>query len=170
MSETIPEINQLLAQLDSGVRALVTECSEPPTIVGIRTGGLWLAQYLSRALALDEPVSEIDVGFHRDDFATRGLGERAIAPSYIHGNIDAADVLLVDDVLHTGRTVRAALNAIFEYGRPRRVWLAVLVEREGRQLPLQADVAGARLTLPSSVRLRLGGPDPLALTLTPVAA
>lgn len=167
MQTAVPDIEPLLQSLTSGVSDLLADI-QAPLVIGIRTGGLWLAGYLVQTLDLGVPVNEIDVGFHRDDIATRGIGDRAIAPTRIDGTVDGRDVLLVDDVLHSGRTVRAALNAIFEYGRPQRVWLAVLVARSGRQLPICADVAGARLDIPADQRLRLGGPDPLTLTLTPI--
>ncbi len=133
-----------------------------PAVVGIHTGGLWVAGALARSLGLDEDVGEIDIGFHRDDFGERGIQQR-IRPTRIPGTLEGRPVLLVDDVIHTGRTVRAALNAIFEFGRPDRVWLAALVARPGRQLPIQPDAVGAELDLPEEVRVRLSGPDPLEL-------
>lgn len=167
MPTAVPDIEPLLERLTEGVAALI-DGADAPLVIGIRTGGLWLARYLVDELQLQSAVNEIDVGFHRDDFATRGIGERSIAPTRIDGTVDGREVLLVDDVLQSGRTVRAALNAIFEYGRPRRVWLAVLVARSGRQLPICADVCGAELEIPAGQRLRLGGPQPLSLTLTEV--
>lgn len=133
-----------------------------PVVVGIHTGGLWVARALARDLSLGEDVGEIDIGFHRDDFGERGIQQR-IRPTRIPGTLEGRPVLLVDDVIHTGRTVRAALNAIFEFGRPDRVWLAALVSRPGRQLPIQPDAVGAELDLPENLRVRLSGPVPLKL-------
>lgn len=115
--------------------------------IGIRRGGVDVARALRERIAPGAPFGELDIAFYRDDFGTRGLHPR-VGPSAIDFGIDGRTVVLVDDVVGTGRTVRAALNEIFDYGRPERVVLATLVDRGGRELPFAADVIGARLTVP----------------------
>jgi pyrimidine operon attenuation protein/uracil phosphoribosyltransferase len=122
--------------------------SRPLAIVGIHSGGAWLAQRLHDELAPAAPLGFLSSAFHRDDFAARGLrAAGGKGSTRIDFGIDGADVLLVDDILYTGRTVRAALNELFDYGRPARVELAVLLDRGGRELPVQADHLGARIPL-----------------------
>jgi pyrimidine operon attenuation protein/uracil phosphoribosyltransferase len=123
-------------------------------LVGIWSGGAWLAQALQRDLGREGAPGVISSRMHRDDFAERGLAG-TVGATRLAADIDGAPVLLVDDVLHTGRTTRAVLNELFDYGRPSRVALAVLVDRNGRELPLQADLAAARVSLPASQRLHL---------------
>jgi pyrimidine operon attenuation protein/uracil phosphoribosyltransferase len=128
--------------------ALAARFADPagrrPAIVGIHRGGAWLAKRLHAELAPDVPLGFLSSAFHRDDLSARGL--RAVGgagTTKIDFDVDGADILLVDDILYTGRTVRAALNELFDYGRPRRVELAVLLDRGGRELPVQADHVGA---------------------------
>jgi pyrimidine operon attenuation protein/uracil phosphoribosyltransferase len=140
----------LYAQLQGGVRGLLA----PETrLVGIWSGGAWLAQRLQADLAL-EPVGTVSSRMHRDDFGERGLAAGADATTLPFA-VDGADILLVDDVLYTGRTIRAVLNELFDYGRPARVRLAVLVDRGGRALPVAAAFAAATVALPPAQRLRL---------------
>lgn len=113
-------------------------------LVGIYTGGAWVAERLHRALGLSVPLGVIAVTLHRDDFGRIGL-HREARRSQIPFPVDGREVVLVDDVLHTGRTVRAALNEIFDFGRPKAVRLAVLADRSGRELPVGADFTGARV-------------------------
>ncbi|MFK7955906.1 MAG: bifunctional pyr operon transcriptional regulator/uracil phosphoribosyltransferase PyrR [Lysobacterales bacterium] len=136
-----------------------------PHIVGIHTGGCWVAHYLADALDISaHQVGQLDVGFHRDDFARRGM-RKAPLPTLMPNDISNQQVLLVDDVLHTGRTVRAAINALFDYGRPSRIWLAVLADRGDRQLPYHADFVGLSVQAELDQQLRLTGPAPLKLVL-----
>ena len=111
--------------------------------IGVRRGGVDVARRLRGRVAPDAPFGELDIAFYRDDFATQGLHPR-VGPSAIDFDVEGRSVVLVDDVLGTGRTVRAALNEIFDWGRPASVLLAVLVERGDRELPIRADVVGAR--------------------------
>ncbi len=129
-------------------------------VIGIHRGGVWLARRLHQALGLPDEIGELDIGFHRDDYGVHGMQSEA-RPSRIPFDVNAARLILVDDVLHTGRTIRAAMNEIFDYGRPAHIWLAVLVDRPGRQLPIQADMIGLRLEQDLPVKLR--GPNPLHL-------
>lgn len=154
----LPNVGELLATLTAQCEAFLDLDEEEPLIVGVRTGGSWVAAALAERLGLASP-GEVDIGFHRDDFHKRGL-QRTIRPIRIE-TTEARSVLLVDDVLHSGRTVRAAINALFEFGRPARIRLAVLVDRNGRELPIQADAAATRLTLAAGLRLKLRDEDGL---------
>ncbi len=113
-------------------------------LIGIYTGGAWIAERLHRALGLSAPLGFLAVTLHRDDFGRIGL-HRESRRSQIPFPVDGREVVLVDDVLHTGRTIRAALNELFDFGRPRAVRLAVLAERDGRELPISPDFLGARI-------------------------
>lgn len=149
----LPDAHSLCEKLAEQIRPHIT----PDTaLVGIHTGGVWLAERLHAALGLAAPLGTIDVAFYRDDFGSRGLHARP-RKSEIPFDIDARPVILVDDVLYTGRTTRAALNELFDYGRPARVELAVLVDRGERQLPISPTYCPLTLTqaLPAGSRLRL---------------
>jgi pyrimidine operon attenuation protein/uracil phosphoribosyltransferase len=137
---------------------------EDAAIVGIHTGGVWIANRLHTLLGLSHPPGELDINFYRDDFSRKGL-HPVVHPSSLPFEVDGKDILLVDDVLHTGRTIRAAMNELFDYGRPASIHLIALVERNGRELPIQADVCGHRLVLAPEQHIKLGGPDPLTLEI-----
>ncbi len=141
----------LVAQLREGVRGLLT----PQTrLVGIWSGGAWLAQRLQADLGLTGPAGTVSSRMHRDDFGERGLAAGADATALPFA-VDGADILLIDDVLYTGRTLRAVLNELYDYGRPARVRLAVLVDRGGRELPVAAAYAAATVALAPAQLLRL---------------
>lgn len=125
-----------------------------PAIVGIFSGGAWLAERLAAELQLTQRLGFIDVSFYRDDFAEKGLHAQ-VKPSQIGFEVNGASILLVDDVLYTGRTTRAAINELFDYGRPDRILLAALVDRGGRELPIAADLVAATVTLPPGQSLVL---------------
>lgn len=129
-----------------------------PLLIGIHTGGAWLATSLQSALGLTTPLGTLDISFYRDDFSRVGLNPQVKA-SDLPQAVDGRDIILVDDVLHTGRTIRAALNEIFSYGRPERVCLAVLIERPGRELPIRADVVGQSLNLAADQQAKLSNTD-----------
>jgi pyrimidine operon attenuation protein/uracil phosphoribosyltransferase len=135
-----------------------------PAMIGIHTGGVWLARHLHRALGLSRPLGTLDISFYRDDFSRAGMHPQ-VRPSHLPFDVDDQHIVLVDDVLHSGRTVRAALNEIFDYGRPASVTLAVLVERTGHELPVCADVCGIRLDLKPDEQVKLTGPENLQLTV-----
>lgn len=142
----LPEAEDLIEQLIDMMRPAMT----PETaLVGIHTGGAWLAERLHAVLALAAPLGSIDVAFYRDDLAGRGLYAKA-RRSEIPFDVEGRPIVIVDDVLYTGRTTRAALNELFDYGRPARVDLAVLVDRGGRELPIEARFCAHRLTQPLS--------------------
>jgi pyrimidine operon attenuation protein/uracil phosphoribosyltransferase len=165
LNSKLPAVDPLIDTLCQRLQEqLKQRGAKKPQIVGVHTGGFWVAERLAAMLGIGGPIGAIDIGFHRDDFDERGL-RRPTGPTQIEGIVEARTVVLVDDVLHTGRTVRAAINAIFEYGRPTDILLAALVSRGGRQLPIQADAIGVELDLPAGQRLKLTGPDPMVLTL-----
>ncbi len=135
-----------------------------PTLVGLHTGGVWIAQRLQTLLGIPEALGSLDISFYRDDFSRLGMHPQ-VKPSHLPFDVDGRHIILVDDVLYTGRTVRAALNELFDYGRPRSVLLAALVDRGGRELPIEANVVGTRLTLRTDENIKLSGPEPLQLIL-----
>ena len=148
----------LYRELLRGVRTL----REPTTrLAGIASGGAWLAERLQKDLGLDGEAGVLSSSMHRDDFAQRGLA--ASVQTTLPFDVNGADILVLDDVLYTGRTVRAVLNELYDYGRPARVRLAVLVDRGGRELPVQADFAAARVVLPAAQSLALARTDAGAL-------
>ncbi|RCX09231.1 bifunctional pyr operon transcriptional regulator/uracil phosphoribosyltransferase PyrR [Extensimonas vulgaris] len=140
----------LYRELLHGVRALMAPATR---LAGIASGGAWLAERLQKDLGLPGAPGVLSSALHRDDFAQRGLS--ASAQTTLPFDVEGADILLLDDVLYTGRTLRAVLNELFDYGRPARVRLAVLVDRGGRELPVQADFAAARVALPPTQSLAL---------------
>ncbi|MDM8557625.1 bifunctional pyr operon transcriptional regulator/uracil phosphoribosyltransferase PyrR [Candidatus Parabeggiatoa sp. HSG14] len=133
-------------------------------MIGIHTGGVWVAERLHSLLNLSTPLGQLNIAFYRDDFSHIGLHPH-VKPSTLPLEVENRHIILVDDVLHTGRTIRAALNEIFDYGRPASVTLAVLVERNGRELPIQPDVIGCSLCLENGKHIKLHGPDPLCLEI-----
>ena len=135
----LPDPEALVRGLAEQMRDRV---SKDAGLVGIFTGGAWVAERLHRALGLTAPLGVLAVTLHRDDFGRIGL-HRESRRSQIPFDVDGHEVILVDDVLHTGRTIRAALNELFDFGRPGAVRLAVLADRGGRELPVAADFTGA---------------------------
>ena len=167
-SPNLPEAEALLSAL---VAAMRPHAGPAMALVGIHTGGVWLAQRLHAALGLAVPLGSIDVSFHRDDYSSKGL-RRGAKGSSIPFDVAAAQIVIVDDVLYTGRTIRAAMNELYDYGRPARIDLAVLVDRGGRELPICARYCARTLAepLPASQELVLAraGSDassPLSLLL-----
>jgi pyrimidine operon attenuation protein/uracil phosphoribosyltransferase len=149
---TLPDAEALLAKLAEQIRR---DARPDTALVGIYTGGVWIAERLHRMLGLSTPMGTIDVAFYRDDYKKTGL-HAGVKPSDIPFKVEDADIILVDDVLYTGRTIRAALNEIFDYGRPTSIRLAALVDRGGRQLPICPQFVGATLevALDQSIELR----------------
>jgi len=141
----------LYAQLRDGVGGLLDADTR---LVGIWTGGAWLARRLQADLGRQGEAGTLSSRMHRDDFGERGLAAGADATALPFA-VDGADILLIDDVLQTGRTIRAVINELYDYGRPSRVRLAVLVDRGGRELPIEPQYAAARVQLPASQALRL---------------
>jgi len=160
---TLPDAERLLDRLIDQIRPDIRPES---ALVGIHTGGVWIAQRLHIALGLRLPMGTIDVAFYRDDYKQKGLAS-AVRPSDIPFSVEDAHIILVDDVLYTGRTIRAAMNEIFDYGRPTSIRLAALVDRGGRQLPICPQYIGAEVTVAAqeSVELRRDSAGRLSLTL-----
>jgi pyrimidine operon attenuation protein/uracil phosphoribosyltransferase len=151
MSNLVLDAEALYRELLRGVQQLRTPQTQ---LVGITSGGAWLAERLQKDLGLAGDHSVISSSMHRDDFAKRGLSG-AGQQTQLGFDVNDAHILLLDDVLYTGRTIRAVLNELFDYGRPASVKLAVLVDRGGRELPVQADYAAARVVLPDTQSLEL---------------
>ena len=147
----LPDAEQLLARLLNQMKPVVG----PDTgIIGIHTGGVWVAQRLHAALGIQIPYGTLDVSFYRDDFEKIGL-HRDVKTSDLPFDVEARRLILVDDVLYTGRTIRAAMNVLFDYGRPASIQLAALVDRGGRELPVAADYLGGEISLAVSQSLAL---------------
>lgn len=140
----------LYAELLRGVGRMITAETR---LVGVASGGAWLAERLQHDLQLSGAVSVISSAMHRDDYSSRGL--TSSAQTQLHFDVNGAHILILDDVLYTGRTLRAVINELFDYGRPASVQLAVLVDRGGRELPVQPDFAAARVTLGAQQSLAL---------------
>ncbi len=161
----LPDIESLLQQLQTETRARLKERNiVEARIVGIHSGGAWVAQRLRAALGWNEPIGTLDISFYRDDFTRVGI-HPTVRPSQIPWDLENRHLILVDDVLYTGRTVRAALNELFDYGRPASVMLVALISRNGRELPMEAAAVGARIELPLNQQIKLRGPDNLRLEL-----
>jgi pyrimidine operon attenuation protein / uracil phosphoribosyltransferase len=139
----LPDAEQALAALVERMRGAVDHDAR---FVGIYSGGAWLAERLAAAIPGDHPVGYIDVSFYRDDYRRKGL-KPEVKRTALPFEVEGATIVLVDDVLYTGRSVRAAINELFDFGRPGRIELAVLVDRGGRELPIEATYAGARLAV-----------------------
>ncbi|MEM7207978.1 MAG: bifunctional pyr operon transcriptional regulator/uracil phosphoribosyltransferase PyrR [Pseudomonadota bacterium] len=123
-------------------------------MIGVQSGGIKIAEILHQKLQLTQPLGSLNIAFYRDDFSRIGL-HPTVTPSALPFDVENQTIILVDDVLYSGRTIRAAMNEIFDYGRPSRIILAVLVERKGHELPIRADVAGQRMALESDVQVKL---------------
>ena len=133
-------------------------------MIGIHTGGDWLAETLHERLGLQQPLGTLSINFYRDDFSRRGFNP-VVNPSSLPFNVDDRPILLVDDVLHTGRTIRAAMNELFDYGRPASISLVVLAERDGRELPIEPRYCGKHFELDANQHIQLHGPTPLELEI-----
>jgi len=164
--EELASPDKLLAELAEKLKTMLVERAiEQPLMVGIHTGGVWLANTLHQKLGIAQPLSTLDISFYRDDFSRIGMNPK-VKPSQLPSQIDDRHIILVDDVLHTGRTIRAAMNEIFDYGRPASITLVCLVERSGREIPIQADIVGQHLHLKEGQHIKLTGPDPLEFIVT----
>lgn len=149
------DTSALLDTLSSELRNLLKSRNiENPVMIGIHTGGLWVAEELHKNLDIQQPLGALNITFYRDDFTRIGMHPQ-VQPSNLPFNVDDQHIILVDDVLHTGRTIRAALNEIFDYGRPASVMLAVLIERGCHELPISADVAATQIKLEKNQHIKL---------------
>ena len=157
-----PDVNTLL---DTMAADIASKDLKNPLLIGIHSGGVWLANELHKRLGLEDPVNTIDITFYRDDYEKIGL-QPNVKGSHLPSDMHNRDVLLVDDVLFTGRTIRAAMNEIFDFARPDSITLVVLVDRGGRELPIQADITGKKIELEANQHIKLSGPDELVLQIT----
>ena len=166
MPENNIDVQQLIRTLKSGLDQYLQEHDRnDPLFIGIHTGGVWIAQRLHKLFGSAHPLGALNIAFYRDDFSRIGLHPR-VTPSSLPFDVTDRHVILVDDVLYTGRTVRAAMNELFDYGRAASICLAVLVDRSGRELPIRADVTGKSLALNANQHIKLSGPDPLTLVVS----
>src|SRR5687767_4102707 len=161
----LPDAERLCEQLVGELRPRIGPKS---AMVGLYTGGAWLAERLHAMLGMKTPLGLMDIAFYRDDYAARGL-KHDPKRTKIPFDVNGCDLLLVDDVLYSGRTVRAAMNELFDYGRPESISLVVLADRGGRQLPICAQYCGAQVEVPAGMRLTLKKQDSgnLMLALEP---
>ncbi|WP_430010087.1 bifunctional pyr operon transcriptional regulator/uracil phosphoribosyltransferase PyrR [Methylophaga lonarensis] len=162
---THAEIDALLDQMADSIRSQLA--GRQPLLIGIHTGGVWVAKALAQRLGedfFDGPLGTLNIAYYRDDFTRIGMHPQ-VTPSDLPFSVDDRHLLLVDDVFYSGRTTRAALNEIFDYGRPASVTLAVLVERDGRQLPIRPDIAGVSIELPEKQQIKLHNTGGLHLKL-----
>ncbi len=148
--QAVSDVPALYRALLQGVGAL---CRDTSRLVGIATGGAWLAERLQSDLKLPGEHGVLSSAMHRDDFAQRGLSARE--PTRLGFDVNGAHIIVVDDVLYTGRTIRAVINELYDFGRPASVSLAVLIDRNGRELPIQANFAAVRIELPASKSVAL---------------
>src|SRR6185503_323124 len=157
----LPDAEALLPRLADDLRA---RAAPDAAMIGLYTGGAWLAERLHAMLGLQTPLGLMDIAFYRDDYNKEGL-KHDPKRTKIPFDVEGRDLLLVDDVLYTGRTVRAAMNELFDYGRPRSISLVVLADRGGRQLPIEPQHCGAKIEVPAGKRLRLKRADSGKLSL-----
>jgi pyrimidine operon attenuation protein/uracil phosphoribosyltransferase len=136
-----------------------------PVMIGIHTGGVWIAERLHQLMQIEAPLGQLDISFYRDDFTRIGMNPQ-VKPSQISFDVEDQHIVLVDDVVQSGRTIRAAMNEIFDFGRPASITLVTLIERSGRELPIQPDIIGLEPPLSNNEHIRLQGPEPLGLEIS----
>jgi len=146
-------VEQLLDNMQRQLAPLVAN-NPDVVMIGIKTGGVLVGEALHAALSINAPLGELNISFYRDDFSTIGL-HPVVGPSQLPVSIDGKHIILVDDVLSTGRTVRAAMNELFDFGRPASIILAVLVQRDGQELPIRADVVGQSMSVDEAENIQL---------------
>lgn len=161
MTVQLPDAELLVDRLAASLRP---DLRPDHALVGIHTGGVWVAQRLHEKLGLSLPVGTIDVAFYRDDYRRKGLST-GVRPSDIRFKVEDAHIILVDDVLYTGRTIRAAMNEIFDYGRPISIRLAALIDRGERQLPICPQYVGATVSVAAGETIELTRDDHGRLSL-----
>ena len=162
MNWTSNDIDQRLDEMASALKKeLARRAINEFAMVGIHSGGAWVAAALQQRLGADIPLGSLNISFYRDDFTHRGLHPN-VTPSKLPFDVENQHIVLVDDVLMTGRTIRAAMNELFDFGRPASIILLTLFDVGQRQLPISADICGETLALPPHQRVELRGPAPLA--------
>jgi pyrimidine operon attenuation protein/uracil phosphoribosyltransferase len=161
---SLPSVESLIEKLTQALTPYFSAPESQPVIVGIETGGAWIAEQLHQRIAPSTELGRLNISFYRDDFTRKGL-HPTVKPSSLPTDIDDKTIILVDDVLQSGRTVRAAMNEIFDYGRPKKILLVILIDRGEREIPIQADLVGATMQLDSGSHIKLEGPGPLNLVI-----
>lgn len=165
MVSGVIKVDALLDKMAAELNALLkTRQIKDPMMIGIRTGGVWLAERLHQQLQISNPLGTLDISFYRDDFSRVGLNPK-VQPSVLPSATEGRDIILVDDVIMSGRTIRAAMNELFDYGRPASITLVTLLDLNRRELPIQADVIGELMPLARDEQVKLTGPEPLALEI-----
>ncbi len=155
------DVETALGHMTDSARAFI---ERRPVLIGIHTGGVWIAERLHERLGFKEPLGTLDISFYRDDFSRVGIHPQ-VKTSHLPIPLDGRHIILVDDVLHTGRTIRAAMNELFDFARPASIALAVLIVRDGRELPIQPDIVGVSISLRPRQHIKLTGPDPLGIRI-----
>lgn len=160
-------IDELLNGMSQDLHSLIKDRKlDNLVMVGIHTAGVWIAEYLHQSLKIQEPLGELNISFYRDDFSRIGLHPQ-IKPSKLPFSLENKNIILVDDVLYTGRTIKAAMNELFDFGRPASITLAVLIDRGGRELPIEAQVVGLKEKMDANSYLQLSHDNnKLELTIT----
>ena len=164
---SLPSVETLIEKLTQALKPyfpLDIPVDERPIIIGIETGGYWIAKAIHQSISPGTDLGRLNITFYRDDFTKIGL-HPTVKPSSLPVDINGKTIILVDDVLHSGRTVRAAMNEIFDYGRPQRIILAILIDRGEREIPIQADLVAETIKLEPGNHIKLDGPKPLLLTI-----
>ena len=165
----MPSIPLLINNMANDLKLLLAQRHiTDPLMIGIHTGGAWVAQSLHQQLSFSKPLSMLDITFYRDDFTQTGL-HPTVNTTNLPVTTDNQHIVLVDDAINSGRTIRAALNELFDYGRPASIILVTLIDLPGRHLPIQPDIIGERLDLPPQQRVKLRGPDNMHLDLIQVS-
>ena len=165
MVSGVIKVDNLLNKMTADLATLIKARElDNPMMIGIRTGGVWLAEHLHQQLEIQNPLGTLDISFYRDDFSQAGLNPK-VQPSVLPSATENRHIILVDDVIMSGRTIRAAMNELFDYGRPASITLVTLLDLNRRQLPIQADVVGDILQLADDEQVKLTGPEPLALEI-----
>jgi pyrimidine operon attenuation protein/uracil phosphoribosyltransferase len=162
MVALLPDVDSLIARLVDTIRP---QLSPETALVGIYSGGVWIAERLHKALQVSTPLGMLSITHYRDDFSRIGLHPQ-VKPSHLPFEVEGREVILVDDVFYTGRTVRAAMHELFDYGRPASIRLAVLVDRGGHELPIRPDFTGLSIEIPSKQSLTLSHEDNGSLIIT----
>lgn len=153
---------EVISDLTQQIETVIANSDVPVILIGVQTGGAWLAQHIAPRVSQKPVVATLDISFYRDDFGSIGLNPD-IKPSRMPITLANHGVILIDDVIYTGRTIRAALNEVFDFGRPAWVRLATLIDRPARELPIHPDICGQRLEVADDLRLKLVGPENLHL-------
>ena len=158
-------LESLISELISGINQYTQEHAiADPVMVGIHRSGVWLAKELHQRMGIKEELGELNVSFYRDDFNRSGLPAQ-IEPSKLPFSLEDRHIILVDDVIHSGRTVRAAMNELFDYGRPSSIILSVLVARQQREIPIEPQVCALREEPGEAFNYKISGPEPLQMEL-----